>query len=259
VRAKRRLADARIPYAVPGADELPARLGGVLQVVHLIFNEGYTATGGPDLTRPDLCAEAIRLARLLAELLPDEAEVWGLLALMLLHDSRRAARVDGQGAYVELEHQDRGLWDAAQLAQAVGALRRAIALDRPGRFQLHAAITALHVQAADAHAVDWAQIAELYGALAAFDPSPAVEVNRAAAVAFASTATAGLDVLGPLLADPAHASYQPLAATHAELLRRAGDVAGAREAYARAIALAGNDVTRDELRRRRAALLADGV
>jgi RNA polymerase sigma-70 factor (ECF subfamily) len=246
VRAKRRIADARIPYAIPSDDDLPARLSGVCQVVYLIYNEGYSATGGAELVRPDLCAEAIRLGRLLCELLETDAEVWGLLALMLLHDARREARTDADGRYVALEYQDRELWDLAAVAEASQALSRAAMLGIPGRFQLHAAIAALHVSAD----IDWATIAELYGTLAEFDPSPAVEVNRATAVAYATTPEAGLQLLSPLLADPALASYQPLAASHAELLRRRGDIPSAADAYRLAIELSSNDVERRELTRR---------
>jgi RNA polymerase sigma-70 factor (ECF subfamily) len=250
VRAKRKIADAHIPYAIPPDEELPDRFGGVLQVVYLIFNEGYAATAGDRLVRRELCAEAIRLGWLLCRLMPDDAEGWGLLSLMLLHDARRDARVDDRGRYVALEVQDPGRWDAAAIEEGLEALHRALRLRRPGRFQLQAAITALHIQAADADATDWTQIAALYGALAELEPSPVVEVNRAAAVAFATTPRAGLDLLEPLLADPALARYQPLRATQAELLRRDGDIVGAAAAYRRAIELTDNAVERDELRRR---------
>ena len=250
VRAKRKIADARIPYAIPSDDDLPARLNGVRQVIYLIYSEGYSASGGADLIRTDLCAEAIRLGRLLCKLLPADAEVLGLLALMLLHDARREARTDADGRYVALASQNRRLWNLTAIAEASQALSRAATLESPGRFQIHAAIAALHVSAGDGADIDWAAIAELYGTLAEFDPSPAVEVNRATAVAYATTPEAGLEILSPLLADPALASYQPLAASHAELLRRRGDLPGAAGAYRLAIELTRNDVERHELRRR---------
>ena len=246
VRAKRKIAEAHIPYAIPSDADLPTRLSGVRHVLYLIYSEGYSATGGADLVRPDLCAEAIRLGRLLCTLVPDDAEVWGLLALMLLHDARREARTDGDGEYVALADQDRELWNLAAFAEAGQALSRAAAFENPGRFQVHAAIAALHVSAN----IDWASIAELYGTLTKFDPSPAIDVNRATAVAYATTPEAGLEILSPLLADPALASYQPLAATHAELLRRRGDIPSAAEAYRLAIELSNNDVERRELTRR---------
>jgi RNA polymerase sigma-70 factor, ECF subfamily len=250
VRAKRKIADAHIPYRVPDDEELPERLRGVLRVVYLVFNEGYAATEGDLLVRGELCSEAIRLGRLLCELMPDDAEAWGLLSLMLLHDARRAARVDPHGRYVMLGEQDRSLWDEANLAEGLRALNRAARLRRPGPYQLQAAITALHIQAPDAEATDWAQIAELYGALAELQPSAVVELNRAAAVGFAHGHEAGLELLAPLLADPAFERYQPLHAVHAELLRRAGDLDGAAGAYERAIELSANAVERAELERR---------
>jgi RNA polymerase sigma-70 factor (ECF subfamily) len=254
VRAKRKIADAAIPYRVPRDEELPERMRGVLRVVYLIFNEGYAATEGERLARGELALEAIRLGQLLCELMPDEAEAWGLLALMSLHDARRPARVDEQGRYVALERQDRSLWDRERIGEGLRALERAIRLRRPGPYQLQAAITALHVQATDPEATDWSQIAALYGALAEHEPSAVVEVNRAAAVGFAAGPEAGLALLEPLLGDPKLGRYQPLHAAHAELLRRLGDVGGAARAYARAIELSANAVEREELERRRAAL-----
>jgi RNA polymerase sigma-70 factor (ECF subfamily) len=250
VRAKRKIADAHIPYRVPEDEELLDRLRGVLRVVYLIFNEGYSASEGDRLVRGALCSEAIRLGLLLRDLMPDDAEVWGLLALMLLHDARRAARVDREGRYVSLDEQDRSSWDRARIAEGLRALERAVRLRRPGQYQLQAALTALHIQAADAEATDWAQIAELYGALAQLNPSPVVELNRAAAVGFAAGPEAGLELLAPLLGEPALERYQPLHAAHAELLRRAGDLPGAERAYEQAIALSTNAVERAELERR---------
>ncbi|HEY2128573.1 MAG TPA: RNA polymerase sigma factor [Streptosporangiaceae bacterium] len=250
VRAKRKIADAHIPYRIPADEELPDRLNGVLRVVYLIFNEGYSATEGERLVRGELCSQAIRLGRLLCELMPDDAEVWGLLSLMLLHDARRSARIDARGGYVTLDDQDRSLWDQSLIRQGLEALVRALRLRRPGQYQLQAAITALHIQASDAEATDWRQIADLYGTLAGLSPSPVVELNRATAVGFADGPEAGLELLRPLLGDPALEHYQPLHAAHAELLRRAGDLAGAAEAYGQAIALSANDVERAELERR---------
>jgi RNA polymerase sigma-70 factor (ECF subfamily) len=256
VRAKRKIADASIPYRVPEAEELPDRMRGVLRVVYLIFNEGYAASEGDRLVRGELCTEAIRLARLLCELMPDDAEALGLLALMLLHDARRAARVDAEGRYVTLEEQDRSSWDYGRVREGLDALARAVRLRRPGQYQLQAAITALHMEASDDDATDWAQIAELYGALAKVSPSPVVELNRAAAVGFAAGPEAGLGLLAPLLDDPTLERYQPLHATHAELLRRSGEPAGAARAYERAIALSANAVERAELERRLRSLRA---
>ena len=251
VRAKRKIADAHIPYRVPADEELPERLRGVLRVVYLIFNEGYVATEGERLVREDLCGEAIRLGELLIRLMPDEPEVWSLSALMLLHDARRAARVDADGRYIALHDQDRALWDADRIRAGRERLERAIRLGRPGEYQVQAAIAALETEAASSDAVDWSQIAELYGALTVLNPSPVIELNRAVAVGLASGPEAGLALLGPLLAEPALERYQPLHAAHADLLRRSGDVAGAARAYEQAIALTANAVEREELERRR--------
>jgi RNA polymerase sigma-70 factor (ECF subfamily) len=246
VRAKRKIAAARIPYRVPEDAELPDRLTGVLAVVYLVFNEGYVASAGERLVRDDLCAEAIRLGRLLTTLMPDDAEAAGLLALMLIHDARRAARVTSDGAYVALPDQDRDLWDGARLEEGKAILERALRLRRPGPYQVQAAIAALHVT----DPIDWPQIAALYWALARQAPSPVVEVNRAVALGMAGDPAAGLAVLDAVDLD----DYQPLHAARAELLRRSGDRTAADTAYARAIELSANAVERAELERRRAAL-----
>jgi RNA polymerase sigma-70 factor, ECF subfamily len=250
VRAKRKIADAHIPYRVPSAADLPARLQGVLQVIYLIFNEGYSANAGDSLVRADLCAEALRLGRLLAELLPADAEVLGLLALMELHDARRAARVDPAGRYVSLPAQDRSRWDDQGIRAGRATLHRAARLASPGKYQLQAAITELHIRGVETGVTDWVQIAGLYDVLATVAPSPVVEVNRAAAIGFAYGPSAGLRALEPLVRNPVLERYQPLHATRADLLRQAGDPAGAAGAYRRAIELSTNGVERDELERR---------
>jgi RNA polymerase sigma-70 factor, ECF subfamily len=251
VRARRKVTDARIPFRVPSDDLLPERLAGVLRVVLLVFTEGHLATRGEEPVRGDLCEEAIRLARLLARLMPDESEVHGLLALLLLTDARRPARVDAAGDLVALEDQDRARWDAERIAEGVATLERALALGRPGTYVVQAAIAALHAQARSWEATDWPQIAGLYAELERHDPSPVVRVNRAVAVGLADGPRAGLALLDGLPADARLERYAPLAAARAELLRRAGDTAGADAAYAAAIALTDNEAQRAALERRR--------
>jgi RNA polymerase sigma-70 factor (ECF subfamily) len=256
VRAKRKISAAGIPYRVPPDEALDERLGGVLAVLYLVFNEGYAARDGDRLVRADLCDEAIRLARLLARLMPDDAEAAGLLALMLLHDSRRAARTDDAGRYVALPDQDRSRWDSARIAEGVASLERALRLRRPGPYQLQAAIAALHAEARAAQDTDWPQIAALYGELMRRAPSPVVAVNRAVAIGMADGPHAGLVLLDCLAHERRLDAYQPFHAARAELLRRSGDTGAAGAAYDAAIALSSNPVEREELERRRAALAA---
>ena len=256
VRAKRKIATARIPYRIPPDEELPDRLAGVLAVVYLVFNEGWSASGGDRLVRGELCAEAIRLGRLLVRLMPDDPEVAGLLALMLLHDSRRDARVDDHGDLVALDDQDRARWDRGRIREGTCLLDGALRRRRAGTYQLQAAIASLHANSPSPEDTDHAQIAALYGELARRAPSPVVDVNRAAALGRAGFAAEGLALLTPLLGDGALARYVPLHAAHADLLERTGDVAGAARAYGLAARCADNDVARAELRRRAARLAA---
>ncbi len=256
-RAKRKIAAAHIPYRVPPAELLPERRNGVLAVIYLVFNEGYAAGDGDRLVRGELCGEAIRLGRLLVNLLPGDPEVLGLLALMLLQDARRDARVDERGEYVALDRQDRARWDQGRIAEGTHALDQAIAARTggwAGIYQLQAAIAALHATAADAAATDWVEIAALYAELDRRSPSPVIRINRAAALAFAGAPEAGLELVAPLLEDPRLDSYAPLHAAHAELLRRTGAADAAAAAYDRAIAATRNAVQRAELERRRAAV-----
>jgi RNA polymerase sigma-70 factor (ECF subfamily) len=253
-RAKRKIAAAGIPYRVPPDELLPERLAGVLAVIYVVFTEGHTASEGPDLSRPDLCAEALRLGRLLAALMPRDPEVEGLLALMLLTDARRPARVGTHGTVVPLPEQDRRRWDAARIAEGTALVERALRRGGAGPYALQAAIAALHAAAPDFEATDWPQIAALYGELLRRAPSPVVAVNRAVAVGFAFGPEAGLRLLAPVAGDRALRDYAPLHAARAELLRRAGDGEQADAAYDRAIACTANAAQRADLERRRAAL-----
>jgi RNA polymerase sigma-70 factor (ECF subfamily) len=250
VRAKGKIRDARIPYRVPSEADLPDRVKAVLAVVYLVFNEGYAATAGDRLVRDDLCAEAIRLGRLLMELMPDEPEVVGLLALMLLIQSRRAARTTPDGALVLLADQDRDAWDRKLLAEGQDLVRRCLRRDEPGPYQVQAAINAVHSDAPTAAATDWRQILALYGQLLALAPSPIVALNRAVAVAEVDGAQAGLALVDELDLE----GYQLFHAIRADLLRRLGRAAEARSAYDAAIVRCQNAAERAFLQHRRDAL-----
>jgi RNA polymerase sigma-70 factor, ECF subfamily len=246
-RAKRRIRDAGIPFRVPPPHLLPERTGSVLAVLYLLFNEGYSATAGADLVRRGLCGEAVRLARLLARLVPGDPEVRGLLALMLLHEARRDTRVDAAGVLVPLERQDRSRWDRALVDEGVALLDAAARSGRPGPYQVQAAIAACHVTAADPAATDWAQIAALYARLARMVPSPVVELNRAVAVAMAEGPAAGLALVDALAASGRLRDYHLLPATRADLLRRLGRPDESAAAYREALALAPTAAERSYL------------
>jgi RNA polymerase sigma-70 factor, ECF subfamily len=246
VRAKAKIKAARIPYDVPGDDGLAERLDTVMAVVYLVFNEGYSASFGADLVRADLCADAIRLGRMLVELLPAEREPKGLLALMLLHDARRATRTDAEGALVLLAEQDRSRWDGAQIAEGAALVEQALRGRPLGTYAVQAAIAALHAQARSAGETDWPQIAALYGLLAGIHPSPVVALNRAVAIAMAEGLEHGLALL-----DTIHLpGYHLLPAARADLLRQLGRRAEAATAYRQALALVTNEVERRFLERR---------
>jgi RNA polymerase sigma-70 factor (ECF subfamily) len=251
VRAKGKIRDARIPYRVPEAADLPARLRAVLAVVYLIFNEGYTASSGERLMREDLCAEAIRLGRQLNELLPDEPEVMGLLALMLLIESRRTARVSAQGDLVRLADQDRSRWNRALIREGQTLVRRCLARNAPGPYQIQAALNAVHSDAASADETDWRQILTLYDQLMAVTPSPVIALHRAVALAEVEGPHAALTLVEALVLD----RYYLFHAIRADLLRRLGRNADARQAYDAAIARSDNAAERAFLERRRSALL----
>jgi RNA polymerase sigma-70 factor (ECF subfamily) len=250
VRAKKKIAEARIPYVVPSHEQLPERLAAVLAAIYLVFNEGYSATAGDSLLRPDLSGEAIRLARLLVELMPTEPEARGLLALMLLHDARRETRVSAEGALVPLEEQDRSRWDRAKIAEGVTVLDDAITLWQRGPYQVQAAIAALHAKAKVASATDWPQIVALYGALHEMVPTPIVALNAAAAVAMVSGPEHGLAWIERAEDSGELGDYHLLPAARADLLRRAGRCREAQTHYRRALDLAQNPAERLYLERR---------
>jgi RNA polymerase sigma-70 factor (ECF subfamily) len=256
VRAKQKIKHAGIPYRVPPAHLLPERTPAVLAVLYLLFNEGYSATAGADLVRRSLSAEAIRLARVLGQLMPDEPEAVGLLALMLLHDARRASRLDDTGDLVTLEDQDRSRWDATEIEEGTALLDDALRRGRPGPYQIQAAIAACHATARERAETDWAQIAALYGQLARRTSSPVVALNRAVAVGMADGPAAGLRLVDGLAASGSLAGYHLLPATRADLLRRLGRAAEAADAYHEALQLATTDTERRYLRRRIAQITA---
>ena len=258
VRAKAKIRDASIPYQVPSAAELPERLDAVLRVIYLVFNEGYSASSGASLTRHELSAEAIRLGRLLVELLP-EPEAVGLLALMLLQESRRAARSSPSGELILLGDQDRGLWDRAQIAEGTQLVERALSLDLVGPYTIQAAIAAVHAGAPTAAATDWGEIVSLYDVLARADASPVIELNRAVAVAMRDGPAAGLAIVDAILARGDLRDYRPAHAARAELSRQMGRTADARSSYQRALALAQQEPERQYIERRLAELAAQST
>ena len=249
VRAKAKIREAHIPYQVPSRADLPARLDAVLHVIYLVFNEGYSATSGESLTRADLSSEAIRLGRLLVDLLP-EPEAMGLLALMLLHDSRRAARTSQTGELILLEQQDRSLWNQAQIAEGTALLERSLAARRIGPYSIQAAIAAVHAEASDPLRTDWHQIVGLYDVLLRLEPSPVVELNRAAAIAMRDGPGAGLELIDNILERGDLATYHLAHAARGELCRRLGRLRDARTSYERALTLAHQEPERRFFERR---------
>jgi RNA polymerase sigma-70 factor (ECF subfamily) len=256
VRAKRKIRDARIPYRVPPDDELPGRIDAVLVAIYLIFNEGYLAASGDDLVRTSLCEEAIRLGRVLAQLMPDEPEVLGLLALMLLHDSRRTARTGPNQELVTLEDQDRSRWDRAEIAEGIDLVERALRMRRAGPYQIQAAIAALHSEAETPDETDWEQIAILYASLFRMTPTPIVALNHAVAVAMARDLAEGLALINELGETGTVDGYYLFHAARADLLRRMEHPGEAAGAYRQALELAGNDLERAYLERRLAEVMA---
>jgi len=249
VRAKAKIRDEGLPYQVPSGTELPERIGAVLAVIYLLFNEGYSASSRPSLLRIELSVEAIRLGRLMVELLP-EPEVIGLLALMLLQESRRAARVNAEGELVVLEQQDRSTWDQALIREGIGLVERALATRRFGPYTLQAAIAAVHAEARTPEATDWRQICALYAALLAMQPSAVIELNRAAAVAMHEGPAAGLALIDQLLARGDLAEYYLAHAARADLFRRLGRTQDARAAYQQAHALVKSEPEQRYLEKR---------
>ena len=247
VRAKRTLSDAKVPFEVPAAQDRAARLSSVIEVIYLIFNEGYSATAGSDWMRPDLCADALRLGRMLAELAPNEAEVHGLVALMEIQSSRFAARTTPDGEPILLLEQNRALWDQLLIRRGFAALERAQRLNVLGPYALQAAIAACHARAHAAEETDWPQIAELYAQLAAVAPSPIVQLNRAVAVAMASGAAAGLEIIDALTAEPSLKNYHLLPAVRGDFLAKLGRLPEAQDEFARAASLTSNARERELL------------
>jgi RNA polymerase sigma-70 factor (ECF subfamily) len=251
VRAKRKIKDAGIPYAVPPDHVLPDRLRSVLAVLYLIFNEGYSVTAGSDPMRRDLCAEAIRLTGVLSELMPDEPEVSGLLALMILHDARAPARFTATGELILLEDQDRSMWNKDGIAEGTSVLENALRRREPGQYQIQAAIAAVHAGAARAEETDWVEIVALYDRLLSIAPTPVVELNRAVAIAMVDGPERGLTLIDDVLSSGSLDGYYLAHSARADLLRRLGRLSEAEAAYDRALQLVTNEVERSYLRKRR--------